>query len=527
MAEPVTPAPDDVDVDPVITETEDVDAPLAAAGTGRARRAALVGLRFITGIVGLAAATATIAAVGLTPFPDVGPTPPSVTITPAPADQVRACAGAVLRLGTEDGQNADVPQAIGVPSVRVGSVAATVDRSPLAKTDAGTGGTSSAPEVLRVTPSDGAAVAGAQSQVTDAIDFFGFAAASCAEPSSSIWLVGGATTVGRTTLITLTNPTAVAATVKLTILGEAGAISAPGMNGIDVPPGTQRVLSLAGFAPGLVSPVVHVEARGGQVVAGLQQSIVRGLDAVGVDLIGAAADPSTELTIPGVRVLDALAVNRAVSLTDWDDVVPVIRIAVPGTDKAKVQVSVIPADPAVDGTSFVTEIDGGTVDELALDSGADIDTGIALADGLYTVKIDSDQPVVAGVRVSTAIDAGDSTDDAPAQAPPSDLAWYAPAPTLTGDTLVTIAPGPDPQLAMVNPTEAEVQVVFAAQGGTDITLVIPAGGSAAAPVVAGTTYLLQGAAGLHAAVSYAGDARLAAYTLSSPRPVSGPITIRP
>ena len=104
------------------------------------------------------------------------------------------------------------------------------------------------------------------------------------------------------------------------------------MNGIDVPAGAQRVLSLAGFAPGLVSPVVHVEARGGQVIAFLQQSIVRGLDAVGVDLVDAAPDPATDLTFPGVRVFDSVGVNRALSLDDWDDVAPIVRIAEPGDD---------------------------------------------------------------------------------------------------------------------------------------------------------------------------------------------------
>ena len=98
---------------------------------------------------------------------------------------------------------------------------------------------------------------------------------------------------------------------------------------------------------------------------------------------------------------------------------------------------------------------------------------------------------------------------------------------LTDDTLVTIAPGPDPTLAAVNPTGAEIALVLEAQGGADITLVVPAGGAASTPVVAGTTYLLREPAGLYAAVSYAADDRMAGYPVSSARPVSGPILIRP
>ena len=120
----------------------------------------------------------------------------------------------------------------------------------------------------------------------------------------------GRPSVGRTSILTLSNPTAVTAQVSLQIFGEEGAVEAPGLLGIEVQPGAQRVLSLAGFAPGLVSPIVHVEARGGQVVAYLQQSIVRGLDASGVDLVDAAPDPATDLTFPGVRIFDAVGTSR-------------------------------------------------------------------------------------------------------------------------------------------------------------------------------------------------------------------------
>ena len=39
------------------------------------------------------------------------------------------------------------------------------------------------------------------------------------------------------------------------------------MSGIVVKAGAQRVIPLAGFAPDVAAPVVHVTASGGQVVA--------------------------------------------------------------------------------------------------------------------------------------------------------------------------------------------------------------------------------------------------------------------
>lgn len=494
---------------------------------GRARRAALLGLRLATGTIAVVVAAATVGAVGLLPVPTLAISSPAVEVVPVPADEVRTCAGAAMRLGDETGANADTAVAVGVPSVRSDAVGATLERSSIPSSDAGNGGSAAAPEVLRIASVEGGLLAGAQSQVVDVSTYRGFSAAACAEPSGSVWLAGGATTVGRTSILTLSNPTAVSAQVTLTIYGEDGVVSAPGMSGIDVPAESQRVLSIAGFAPGLASPVVHVEARGGQVVAYLQQSVVRGLDAVGVDLVDAAPTPATSLTFAGVRVFDSIGTNRALSLEDWDDVAPVVRILNPGAEPAEVTVSVTPVDPEQAGTSFPVQAEPGVVTEVALDSGAEAESGVALADGVYTVTMSSEQPVVAGVRVSAAADIGVIETEGIVRAPASDLAWYTASPALEGDVLVAVPPGPDPLLVAVNPTDAAVELVLEAQGGADITVQVPAGGTATASVVPGTAYLLRAAAGLHVAVSYAADDRMAAFPVTVARPVSGPIVIRP
>ncbi len=496
---------------------------------GRARRAALVGLRVVAGLVGIGAAVVIVAAVGLIPLPRHAIAAPTVVVTPQPADQTRLCAGAILRLGDETGQNAGTASSIGAPSVRSGSIGATLRDTQLATSDAGSGGTPSAPQVLTLPATAGATMSGAQSQLAEAQDYTGFAAASCAEPSSSIWLVGGSTAVGRTTLLTLGNASGVDATVALTILSPNGDVNAPGMAGIVVKPGQQRVISLAGFAPGVASPVVHVVAQGGQVTAYLQQSIVRGLDAGGIDIVNAGVDPTTHLVIPGIRVRNSIGVNRALALTDWDDVIAAVRVAVPGSTAAKVQVSLVPQDASLTGMSFEMDVAAGQVNELPLDSAAETDSGnVAIPDGDYTVVLDSNQPIVGGARVSTAVDPGAATGDTTnTGAPASDFAWYASAPVLTGDTAVSVAPGASPELSASNPGTTAIALVLKAQGGQDLTLNVPAGGSASIPVATGTTYLLTGAKGLVVGISYAGDAALAAYPVASARPASGPITVHP
>ena len=499
---------------------------------GRARRAAVVGLRVVAGTVGIIASVALIGAVGLLPLPSHRIAVPTVTVTPDPTDQLRVCPGALLRLGDESGQNANTPSSLGAPTVTGGGIGADLVSQPITLSDADTGGGPSAPDELTIPPSQGATLAGAQSQVAEASDYTGFAAASCAEPSGSIWLVGGSTAVGRTTLLTVANPSPVDATVALTILSSSGPVSAPGMSGIVVKAGAQRVIPLAGFAPDVATPVVHVVSRGGQVVAALQQSIVRGLDPGGVDLVGAGVDPATHLVIPGVRVFDAIGVNKALALADWDDVAAAVRVAVPGGKTAKVQVSLVPQDAKLDGLTFEMDVSSGQVSELGLDSAADTDTGaVAIPDGMYTVVIDADHPVVAGVRVSTAVDpaaGGAASTDSDTVAPPSDFAWFGPSPVLSGDTAVAVATGPAPMLSAMNPTKAAVNLTLVAQaGGAALSLAVPAGGSASIALKPNTVYLLKNATGLLAAVSYAGDARLAHYAVSSAGPVSGPIVIHP
>lgn len=503
------------------------------------RRALLLGARILTGVVATGVAVVTIAAVSFLPLPTVAAAPRTLTVDPAPADQVRVCPGGVIRIGDETGADADAAFAVGAAQIAAVAQGGTLERVPLVSADPAGG--SAAPELLRLAPGDDALLAGAQLQDVDAPDFRGLTAASCAEPSGSIWLVGGAMTVGRTTALLLTNPTEVPSRVNLEIYGEDGAVTAPGMTGIDVPPQGQRVLSLAGFAPGVASPVVHVSARGGRVVATLQQSIVRGLDAVGVESIGAGADPAQTVVIPGVRIVDAVGTNRASALADWQDVVPALRLLVPGDLPANVTVRVVPDSGSGDGVvgaSFELEADPGIVSEVPFDAlgadssaqpgGAGDDDIKGLKDGVYTVFIDASQPVVAGVRASTAPDAPqDAAPDEVLSAPPSDVAWFSAASALDAPVLLVVPAGPSPVLALGNPTATDVQLSLTpVSDGEAQTVTVPAGGGIAIPVAAGG-YRLDGVAGVSVGVGFAASGDLAAYVVAPARPVAGPIVVHP
>jgi len=471
-----------------------------------AKRVAIVGVRMVAGVVGLGVAVATVAASVLLPLPTVSSTAPSVLVTPVPTAQQLVCAGSVLRLADDTGQGATTSSAIGLPSVRSDSSSGAVDSVPLSQSDASTGGTNAAPLVISTPPNPAdptevILLSGAQAQQVTEGEFVGLAAAACTAVSGDTWLVGGATTVGRTTLLTLSNPTEVPATVNLELYGERGLITAPGTSGIVVPASGQRVLSLAGFAPNVESPVVRVMSTGGQVTAELQQSIVRGLDPGGLDIIGAGTGPALETVIPGLRVAEIVTVETLLAGgAGFGDLATVLRLFAPGEGTVETTISVAPEDGVGAGSSIAFELDAGRVTEVPIPD---------LADGSYTVRVESNRPLVAAVRVSSAAPAPEGEPIA------TDFAWLSSASELVTQAQVTVASGPNPVVHLANPTTAAASVSLTG-GGEDVVVELPAGASTSIPVDGGDTYTLGGFDRLYAAVSLAGDGMIARY---SARPV--------
>jgi hypothetical protein len=518
------------------------------------RAAALVGLRIAAGAVGIGVAVVAIAAAGLAPIPSFQSVPPRTVVTPVPAPQELVCPGAILRLGDELGQDATTPRAIGSPLIDFGSPSAVVDSSAVTQSDAGTGGTSAAPYQLSIPPAvssdevsesspagEAVLLSGSQSQVPSGAEFTGLAAARCQGAASETWLVGGSTDVGRTTLVTLANPSDVASSVALEIFSEDGRIVSAGATGIVVQPHGQRVLSLAGFAPAIASPVVRVTSRGGQIAANLQQVTVRGLDAGGVEIIGASERPASSQVIPGVVVDRSLAVSESRGAQGFEDFATVLRLLVPGEKSSTVTVTIAPdgvgfvddeepqADANVEvgsggqsqvgGTSFSVELPAGRVTDIPIEG---------LADGVYTVKVSSVEPVIAGARVSTVSDganAGAVSGTATRRPESSDFAWFSSASVLEGSSIATIATGPQPRLHLHNPDTADATVTVRNLDGSALSVIVPARASTSVAVTPRSTIVVSGLVALYASVSFTGDAQLASYAVSSPAADSAPINV--
>lgn len=481
--------------------------PARAAAAGRAAG------RIVGGTLGLALVAATVAAAGWLPLPTVMTPPPSATIVPTPAAQQRLCPGPILRLGGTSGQDIST-----ISSPAQANVSYSATRAVTQGTLAATDNVSHMLPVLVTLPAGGAgALAASQSQMVAAADLAGFAAAACLEPGNETWLVGGSTATGRTTLITLSNPSKVSATVDLSIFSERGRISAPGSTGIVVPAGSQRILPLAGFAPGAQSPVVHVLSRGGQIVANLQQSIVRTLDPGGIDIVAPASAPATSTVIPAIVLSNTSARLARASAPGYQDLQTVLRLFVPQTTVAttgaasvKATVHIIPegvpAGVPAAGSSFSLSADTGRVLDVPLD---------IPVDGNYTVTVTADRPLVAAVRMSTVGSTG-----------ATDFAWAAGASALTAPVQLSIASGPSPELHLANPGSTPVTLQLASAAGSR-AVPVPADGTVVVPVTSGAGYTLTGFGSLRAAVSYLGDGTVSGFALYPSRPAAEAVTVYP
>ncbi|MFF1878055.1 DUF5719 family protein [Leifsonia sp. NPDC058230] len=471
------------------------------------RGIARVSIRVVAGVVGMAVATLAIAGATLLPIPSFQVAAPVSTVRPVPTDQQRVCPGALLSLASDAGA-ATTASAFGSAGSVYGTDGADLQTRSL-KPGSETSSRGQAPTALTVSTPQGATepplVAGAQSQQAAEDDIRGLAASSCGEAAADSWLVAGSNSLGQTSLILLSNPTSVQATVNLTIFSESGSVDAPGASGIVVPPGAQKVVPLAGLAPSATAPVVHVESLGGQVLASIQQSFEQGIDPRGVELTGATALPDRTQVISGMTIATLATLTASQSGEGYGADLPAVRLFVPGTQDAEVTVGAVGENGTAAGNSYSTTVKAGVVAEVPLDG---------LIDGSYTVTVRSSVPIVAAARTSVA--AGTLRD----------FAWFVSSQPMVDEFLAAIPTGPSPVVHFANPGDADQTVTLTTANGKATTVSVPAEGSANAPVGRGMI-TVTGADGLVASVSLASAGETASYPLAPPGPLAAPLDVYP
>ncbi|TIH37826.1 DUF5719 family protein [Subtercola vilae] len=499
----------------------------AAAKAGRAENAtgsstgspstrtryAKTGARLVTGVVVLAIGVATVTAASALALPQVSHGVPSVTVVPDASPQTLACPGPLVSLADSSGQSATKVASVGTTTLVAGATpfGTPLSSANLTQTDAaGAASGASQPTGITAAGATGILVSGSQSQQVSNGDLVGLASSACAETSADSWLAAGSTTTGRTSFVVLTNPTEVASTVNLTIFGETGLVTAPGTSGITVAPRSQRVLSLAGFAPNVVSPVIHVVSTGGNVLASLQQSVVRSLTPGGVDVAGPTQAPATTQTIAGVQIVSTSAIAERAADPASSDLPAALRVYVPSAEGATLAVTFKSETLGVADISVNYTATGGLVTDFPLPS---------LTDDSYSVSVVSDKPVVVGVR-SAVVSGG------------VDFAWTGSAPSLNGSFLVSSATGPNPRLMLANSGVADAavtvtQAVASPQASDTVSLTVAANSAAGVSLQPNTTYTVTTTAPITAAIGYLGDGLISSFTISPPSPLASPLTLYP
>ena len=361
------------------------------------------------------------------------------------------------RLSLLDGQTAveiaPEPQepAAGAPQeLRAGTVSAhPVDQATVLSADAIGNQQASAAGIMKFTATDG--------------DLQGVAAASCQPPSNDQWLAGASTTVGRSSVLVLSNVSSTPATVGLELFGAEGQIQAPGSRGLLVAPGTTRSVVLAGLAPGEPQLSVHVRSAGGPVAATIQQSVLRGLTPGGVDFIAPGAAPATRQVMTGVDIQEPSGVAALTAQSGYGDAGPALMLTVPGPSDAVVEIKLYGRDgqKALPAGGVITA-KAGAVTEVPL-------AGVPA--GHYTVAASSDVSFLAATRITRGV-----KKDAP-----TDVAWAASGVRLGSQHVVPVPAG-GVRTLVFGALESRATITYSA-----ITADGKVGSPASADIAGGTT----------------------------------------
>ena len=223
----------------------------------------------------------------------------------------------------------------------------------------------------------------------------GLSSVRCGEPGSDIWFIGPGQQNGASQIqLDLMNIDALAASVDVSVITEAGPAQADGDTGITVPPHQTVTESLSSMGAGDSVVAVEVRTSIGRVAADVWES-----SSAGSSWLPSTTAPSTSMVIPGVPPSGSAAG---------------LFIAVPGSLSARVNVLAITpqglyhpfgaqAIPVPGNSAFYEQLSplGGTAAALLLTSNVPVSAAVLVPGsglGAFTAATApiSEQAVVAG-----------------------------------------------------------------------------------------------------------------------------------
>ncbi|MCS3427268.1 DUF5719 family protein [Leucobacter aridicollis] len=450
------------------------------------------GARALTGLVITGAAAAGVLLLGTVQLPGVERAPHAVKVsTTQTGERSIVCAGAFAELGA-DPSRPDVAVPVGEASVVVSG------DGELGTLSGGEGASASGARVL--TGAAEASIAAAQSQKLSSASLRGATASACVEPVNEQWLVGGASTLGLSTTLSLGNASEVPATVQISVFDENGEIDAVQTSGVIVTPNSEQIVSLNGYAPNRERLAVRVTSTGAPVAASLGVARVDGIVPVGTSAVTRQLRPEQQLVIPGVANEDSHDHEEVPTDTGPADRFPVLVHAIaPGDAAGSATISAIDAK-GVRTELGVIELEPRIVGALAVEAWPHDATAIV---------VDADVPVFAGAE--GAANSGET----------HDFQWFAPAPTIPANTPTAAPVAPGGTLIVANTGDKEAEVTVA--GGKEQQLKIAPGSAVVVPGEGSRT--LTSTEPVHAGVRMIGSGSIAGYPIMPRAEHTGQLTV--
>ncbi|PRI10580.1 DUF5719 family protein [Leucobacter massiliensis] len=451
------------------------------------------GARAVAGAVVVGVCATAVVLLGGASLPEVVREPAAITVdTTQDSSRTLVCAGSFAELGADPARpSVAIPR--GEPSVVVSGAAAA---AALTRPE----GNEGAPATFTAPLSEPLAAAQLQSVETE--NLRGLAASACAEPLNEQWLLGGGTSAGISTTLSLANPGKVPATVRIEVFDENGPVDSVQSAGVLVAPGSQQTVSLSGYAPDRERVAVRVVSTGAPVTAGLGIGQVEGISPFAVSSVTRQGRPQEQLVLPGIANVSDHDSLHASDAGEGDEFPVIVRVFAPDGGSGTARLRALG-----DGGS----VELGTVD-FAGDAVAELRI-VSWPEGAHALAVEADVPVLAAALGSSTVDER------------HDYEWVTPAPPIAADQAVAapVVAGGRPVIANAGGGEARGRVARADGSGDPATVRVPAGGSVL--VRSPATAVLTSSEPVSAGVRVLGKGAIAAYPVLAPDAREGELTV--
>ena len=208
------------------------------------------------------------------------------------------------------------------------------------------------------------------------------ATAVCAISNGDAWFVGGSGSLTSKGAFDIVNSGLSVSVVDLLVFTSKG--PAP-LASVTVAPNSQKRIFLDALAPGEDSVAIHAITRSGRVSTFFFDERRKGLRSLGADFVSPGARPQNHVVIPAIS---NIVVGKGKHATQT------LRILAPGNIDATVKATVISSD----GSFAPVGLDGFSVTRGQV---TDINFSPVISAGIYSLVLDSDQPIVAAVQSTT------------------------------------------------------------------------------------------------------------------------------